>query len=68
MSLKELHIEENIYINLNDISCLNERLAYTSDEDKKEYIKKWHEDNLEKRRLSRKKSDAKYYLKKKNLI
>ena len=68
LSLKELHIEENNYINLNDTLCLNERLAYTSDEDKKKYINKWHEDNKEKRRLSRKKSDAKYYLKKKNLI
>jgi hypothetical protein len=63
-SLKELHIEENIYINLNNILCLNERLAYISDEDKKEYKKKWCEDNKEKRQLMRKKNDAKYYLKK----
>jgi hypothetical protein len=67
LSLKELHVEENNHINLDDILCLNERLAYTTDEDKKEYKKKWCEDNKEKRRLSRKKSDAKYYLKKKSL-
>ena len=29
-SLKELYIEEDIYINLNDILCLNYRLSYST--------------------------------------
>jgi predicted GIY-YIG superfamily endonuclease len=51
LSLEELHIEENKYINLDDILCLNTKIAYQTDEERKEYMsefsKKWYNDNRE---------------------
>ena len=51
LSLEELHTEENIYIDLDDMLCLNTKRAYQTDEERKEYMselnKKWYNENKE---------------------